>query len=94
MLKSMRQAELGEGIFDNQQSEFYRDMFDQQIALHLSTREGFGFAGLLTDYLSDVTGVDTGSQGAGSEGAGLKKVKAYSDVQDPGLSADRVNKDA
>ncbi len=55
MLKTMREAELGEGIFDSQQSDFYRDMFDQQIALHLSGRDGLGFTGLIVDALSAYT---------------------------------------
>ncbi|HEB97670.1 MAG TPA: flagellar assembly peptidoglycan hydrolase FlgJ [Sedimenticola thiotaurini] len=44
MLKSMRQASLGEGILDNDQSLFYRDMFDQQLALHLAGSGGMGLA--------------------------------------------------
>lgn len=40
MLKSMRQAKLSDGILDSQQSEFYRDMYDQQIALHLTGKPG------------------------------------------------------
>ncbi len=44
MLKAMRQASQGEGILDSDQSLFYRDMFDQQLALHLSTSGGIGLA--------------------------------------------------
>ncbi len=43
MVKSMRQASLGEGILDNNQSLFYRDMYDQQLASHLAER-GIGLA--------------------------------------------------
>lgn len=43
MIKSMRQASLGEGILDSQQSLFYRDLYDQQLALHLAER-GLGLA--------------------------------------------------
>lgn len=57
MLKSMRAASLGEGILDSQQSVFYRDMFDQQLALSLSESGGVGIAGMLSDYLRNVTGV-------------------------------------
>lgn len=47
MLKSMREANLGEGLFDSQQSNLYQDMFDQQIALSLSQRQQFGLADAL-----------------------------------------------
>lgn len=59
MLKSMRQASLGDGIFDSDQSHFYRDMFDQQLALELSGKEGVGFTGLLMDHLNQLTGTTT-----------------------------------
>jgi len=42
MLKSMRQASLGEGIFDSSQSDMYRDMSDQQLAMDLSKKGGLG----------------------------------------------------
>jgi len=42
MLKSMRQASLAKGIFDSSQSDMYRDMSDQQLALDLSKRGGIG----------------------------------------------------
>ena len=44
MLRSMRQASLGEGVLDNDQSLFYRDMFDQQLSLHLAKSGGMGLA--------------------------------------------------
>jgi peptidoglycan hydrolase FlgJ len=42
MLKSMRQASLAEGIFDNNQSKMYQEMADQQLAMDLSSRGGLG----------------------------------------------------
>jgi len=42
MLKSMRQASLAEGIFDSSQSDMYRDMSDQQLAMDLSQKGGLG----------------------------------------------------
>ena len=42
MLKSMRQAKLSDGLFDSSQSEMYRDMSDQQLAMDLSKRGGLG----------------------------------------------------
>ena len=52
VLKSMRQASLGEGIFDSNQSEMYRDLFDQQIALQLSQGQSLGIAELLVNQFT------------------------------------------
>ena len=52
MLKSMRQASLAEGILDSSQSDFYRDMYDQQLSVNLSTKGGMGLAGLIEKQLS------------------------------------------
>ncbi len=52
MLKSMRQAKLAEGILDSNQSEFYRDMYDQQLALHLSGEHGMGLSEVIARQLS------------------------------------------
>ncbi|MGZ8194352.1 MAG: flagellar assembly peptidoglycan hydrolase FlgJ [Methylosarcina sp.] len=40
VLKSMRETKLAEGILDNDQSKFYSEMYDQQLALHLSGSVG------------------------------------------------------
>jgi flagellar protein FlgJ len=42
MLQSMRKASLAEGVFDSSQSNMYRDMSDQQMAMDLSKRGGLG----------------------------------------------------
>ncbi len=44
MLKSMRQASLGEGLFDSDQSKLYQEMFDQQIALDMAKKRQAGIA--------------------------------------------------
>lgn len=51
MMKSMREASLGEGLFDSKQSEFYRDMYDEQMSLNLSERGGIGLADALKRQL-------------------------------------------
>lgn len=53
MLKSMRDASLSEGIFDSDQSEMYMSMFDQQIALDLSSKGAFGIAALMVQQLAN-----------------------------------------
>ncbi len=47
MLKSMREAAFGDPIFDSNQSELYRDMFDNQIALNMAEGKGIGLADAL-----------------------------------------------
>lgn len=42
MLKSMRQASLGDAIFDSSQGDMYRDIADQQLAMDLSAQGGLG----------------------------------------------------
>jgi peptidoglycan hydrolase FlgJ len=44
MLKQMRDANLGDGLFDSEQSRFYQDMMDQQLSLNLSEKRIFGIA--------------------------------------------------
>ena len=53
MLKSMRQASLGEGIFDSSQSDMYRDMSDQQLAMDLSKKGGLGLQDAIIRQLGD-----------------------------------------
>lgn len=54
LFKSMRAANLGGGLFDSQQSEFYRDMFDRQISMEMSRGKGLGIAELLIRQLGGV----------------------------------------
>lgn len=51
MMKSMRQAKLAEGILDSKQSDFYRDMYDQQLSVHLAGEGGIGLADLIARQL-------------------------------------------
>lgn len=52
MLKSMRNASMGDPIFDSNQSRLYRDMFDRQLALSMSRGKGMGLADVLARQLS------------------------------------------
>lgn len=47
MLKAMRDASPGEDLMGSEQTDFYRDMFDQQLAVHLSAGKGLGIADLM-----------------------------------------------
>ena len=52
LLKSMRQAKLGDGLGDSQETEFYQDMLDQQVAVQLSQGKGLGLADMLVQQLT------------------------------------------
>ena len=52
MLKAMREAKLGDGLGDTQESELYQDMYDQQLALQMSQGKGLGLADLLVQQLT------------------------------------------
>lgn len=52
VLKGMRDAKLADGISDNDQSKFYKEMYDQQLAVHLSGEPGVGLAEIIAKQLS------------------------------------------
>ena len=51
LIKNMRATSLGDGVFDSDQSRFYRDLFDQQIAVELSSNGSLGIADLMVRQL-------------------------------------------
>jgi len=51
MMKSMREANLGSGLFDSNETEFYQEMWDKQIAMQLAKGKGFGIADLVLRQL-------------------------------------------
>jgi len=58
MLKSMRDTQLGDGLFDNEQGKMYMDLFDKQIALEMSEKGSFGMAQLIQRQLTQMTSGD------------------------------------
>ncbi|WXG58326.1 MAG: flagellar assembly peptidoglycan hydrolase FlgJ [Candidatus Sedimenticola sp. (ex Thyasira tokunagai)] len=58
MLKTMRQASLGKGLMDSDQSLFYRDMYDQQLAIGLAESGGMGLADVIIRQLQSQRGVE------------------------------------
>jgi flagellar protein FlgJ len=51
MLKSMRDARLGEGIFDSDQGDTYQSLFDQQISIELAGQQSLGLADMMIEQL-------------------------------------------
>ncbi|HEY4732651.1 MAG TPA: rod-binding protein, partial [Gammaproteobacteria bacterium] len=54
MLKNMRDASLADGIFDSDQTEFYQEMFDKQISISMSERQGLGIADMIVRQLDGI----------------------------------------
>lgn len=70
MLKSMRAASLGGGLLDSKQSEFYRDMYDQQLSVDMAGAGGVGLADVIARQLGNAA--DTAVSG----GRGLDDYRA------------------
>ena len=47
MLKAMRDASPGDGLFDSDQTDFYRDLYDRQLAMEMVKGRGLGIADML-----------------------------------------------
>lgn len=66
MIRSMREASLGDGLLDSEQGDLYQDMFDQQLSVELTRGRGLGLADLLIRQLSGVGSPDaTAGESAG-----------------------------
>jgi flagellar protein FlgJ len=64
MLKSMRDASAGDGLFDSQGGDAWRDMFDQQLSIELSQHgNGLGIAQMLTRQLGGMAGTNGADAG-------------------------------
>ncbi len=61
LIKSMRATSFGDGLMDSEQSDFYRDMFDQQISVELAKGRGLGLADMLMRQLAGVGGDAAGA---------------------------------
>ena len=53
MLSTMRTASLGEGLFDGQGMEQFRDMQDSMLAENIAEKGVFGIANLLTSHVEN-----------------------------------------
>jgi flagellar protein FlgJ len=51
MLKNMRDASFGGGLMDSKQSDFYREMYDKQIAMDIAEKPGIGLAEVIKRQL-------------------------------------------
>ncbi|MFZ5594235.1 MAG: flagellar assembly peptidoglycan hydrolase FlgJ [Pseudomonadota bacterium] len=89
MLKSMRDASLGEGIMDSEQTGFYQEMFDQQLSMTLSHGRGLGLSGMLVRQLGGKL-ADSSKQDAATN-AGLPPVRQSAGVKSASPVSDPVS---
>jgi len=86
MLKSMRQASLAEGIFDNSQSEMYQEMSDQQLAMDISSKGGLGLRDVILRQLGGNTDASP-KTGSDSQMGSMDSVKVRPALQAMGNPA-------
>ena len=55
LLKAMRDASPGGGMFDSEQTEFYREIYDRQLAIEMVKGQGLGISRML---IKDMGGTD------------------------------------
>lgn len=91
MLKSMRAASGGEDVMGSQQTSFYQDMFDQQLASSLAAGKGIGIADVLVKQLRMSQGLssplprDAGEAAAVSTGGSVRSDHPLSLALSPAL---------
>jgi flagellar protein FlgJ len=61
LLKAMRDASGGDGLFDSEQSEFYRDIYDRQMSLEIVKGRGLGIADMLVKNLGGTSAESSAS---------------------------------
>jgi len=80
MLKSMRDAVPVDSVAEGDQTRFYRDMFDQQIALEMSRGDGIG---MRESLLRELVPGGTGAQTNGDLRMPVQRIPARGQVSAP-----------
>ena len=70
MLKSMRDASLGGGLGDSQETQTYQEMYDQQISLQMAHGKGLGLAEMMMQQLTRSTAAQAAAAAGGTTGRG------------------------
>ena len=90
MLKSGRDSQQDEdGLFDSQQSEFYQDLHDKQMGLHLAQGQGIGIADMLVQQLRAARGQDL-SIGSATAGRSLSDYLSARVQSPPAVSVEQA----
>ncbi|MDJ0941593.1 MAG: flagellar assembly peptidoglycan hydrolase FlgJ [Woeseiaceae bacterium] len=85
MLKSMRDASIGDPIFgDSNSHEMYRDMLDKQLSLEMASGEGIGLADMLVRQLGGADAAPRPGPAVGTgEAVAVPRVQRSSPTQKP-----------
>lgn len=91
LLKTMREASLGDGMGDSEQTRFYQDMYDQQLSVVLSQGRGLGLAELLVQQLQRTGLAPTApAAAAGVAGSAAAPATAPTTAASPAQQADFI----
>lgn len=71
MLKSMRQAKLADGLFENKAGTQFRDMWDQKVAENMAVSTPLGIGKAMTEFLAKAQKVNA-TETANSTQAGAQ----------------------
>ena len=77
MLKEMRETVQKSDLFDQQSMEFYEDMYDQQLSLHLAQGEGLGLTDIIERQLSGEAAVGIRNRDIQQYKAGLDLTSSH-----------------
>ena len=88
MLKSMRSAGIGDSLTSSKETDFYRDMYDDQLSTELTKGKGIGLADMLVRQLQK-TGIARPE--AGVQGLEVKGATSRSVVQAPLTSSPSID---
>jgi flagellar protein FlgJ len=92
MLKSMREASLGSGLGDSEETKTYQDMYDQQLALQMAHGKGLGLADMLMQQLTrSQSAHGAASTSAGSAPGGASAAAGAGAETEPATSAQRAS---
>jgi len=85
MLKSARDAKLDDGLFDSEQTDFYQDLHDKQMAINLAQGQGIGIAELLVQQLRRDQGPGKGTEGVSAQAMAVDRIRTLQDYLDARL---------
>lgn len=74
MLKSMRQAKLADGLFENKAAGQFRDMWDQKVAESMAVTTPLGIGKAMTDFLAKAQTVNAADTVNSTQAAGQAAV--------------------
>jgi flagellar protein FlgJ len=92
LLSSMRTASTGDPLFDSHESGFYRDMFDDQVAVEMSRGRGLGLAEMLVEQLLRAGLVTDDKSGAAATARGATPKAVDGTTERDALSIDERRK--